>query len=167
MLPVCMFSIPELYLATTAALFITVPTNHPQVREKCELCRSQSITRVALSDTKLGDEEVKARFQGGKGQLTVSRWRVEEIKNSREALTSTGHQTLISAFSLRLGALLWICFVEWNEKIAQPRRTIPIFSLNIFHKTWRPMLHWIQIRAVFQCWGSEQWFLCFQGVCFS
>ena len=87
-------------VSTAAALFIAVPTNHPQVREVCESCRSQSITRVALSNRELGDEEVKARFRGGRGLLTVSRGRVEEIKNSREALTSTGHQTLNFYFFL-------------------------------------------------------------------
>ena len=38
----------------------------------------------------------------------------------------------ISIFSLGLGALLWICFVEWDQGIARPRRTVPIFSVNIF-----------------------------------
>ena len=42
---------------------------------------------------------MKARFRGGRGQLTVSRGRVEEIKNSREALTSPGHQSSILIFS--------------------------------------------------------------------
>ena len=41
--------------------------NHPQVREVCELCRSQSTTIADLFQRKLGDEEVKARFQGARG----------------------------------------------------------------------------------------------------
>ena len=111
-----------------------------------------------------GSEGSLSGWKGPADSVTRESGRNQELQGSFDIYRTSDFD--FNIFSKTWGFVMNLLRrMKWENCTAKKNDSY-LFA-EYFHITWRPMLHWIQIRTVFQCCGSEQWFLCFQGVCLS